>query len=413
MKIYKVGGCVRDRLLGLRVSDNDYVVVGSSPEQMLSLGYTSVGKDFPVFLHPENKEEYALARTEAKIGEGYKGFSFRFGADITLEEDLRRRDLTINAIAEDERGNLIDPYNGLVDLNNKIIRHTSNAFSEDPLRVLRVARFLARFKNLGFLVDVETNYFCWKLVSSGELNYLSSERVWIETEKALKTHSPETYFYYLEDFGALGVIFPELQDLRRQTELIKHHPEGNSLEHSLLSLKAACALSSDPATCFAALLHDLGKGLTPQRELPHHYGHDKVGVPLVEKLCDRLKVPSKYKKLAVLSCRYHMRIRIIDQVRSKKIVRTLMKLDAFRKPERFHKFLMVCLADYRGRLENEDAECWQVDFIIGCYVACKDINVRQFLNKGYSGKMIGEEIYRERIRKVAEYKRRYFNAKNS
>lgn len=405
MKIYKVGGCIRDRLLGLPVSDNDYVVVGSSPEEMESLGYIAVGKNFPVFLHPKTKEEYALARTETKTGQGYKGFSFRFGPDVTLEEDLKRRDLTINAIAEDEEGNLIDPYEGIKDISTRILMHTSEAFAEDPLRVLRIARFRARFSDLVFKISPPTLYLMEDLTASGELNHLIPERIWTETKKALNTNNPIKYFDVLRRIKALLVIFPEIDNLIGKTEPIKHHPEGNSYAHSMLTLHVASKLTKDPTIRFAALVHDLGKGLTPKEELPHHYKHEKRGLEIIKQLCDRLKVPNDYKDLALLSCRYHMRVRQIWKLKNKTIVKTLMALDAFRRPQRFLKFLLVCEADYRGRLGKEDMDCEEVRFLKNCYMACMVIEYADVDNKELKGKQIADEIYRLRIREVAKLRK--------
>jgi len=425
MKIYKVGGCIRDKLLGLPVSDNDYVVVGSSPKEMISLGYVPVGKEFPVFLHPETKEEYALARTETKTGEGYKGFSFRFGPDITLEEDLKRRDLTINAIAEDmETGMLIDPYGGIKDIENKVLRHTSEAFSEDPLRVLRVLRFKARFND--FRIHSTTVDLMEMMIRNGELDHLTPERVWIETEKALRTDNPHLYFELIMFFRRktkkkhqlnnglnskfmfdLGdILFPELIKLIGKTEPEKHHPEKYTWEHTLLTLKAACKLSKDPVVRFAALVHDIGKGETPASELPHHYGHEKAGLPIIEGICDRFKVSNEYRELALLSCRYHMRVRQIWLMKAKTTVKTLMKLDAFRRPERFKKFLLVCEADYKGRLGKENKECDETEFFNLCFDKCKNIDIKPALDQKLSGIKINEYIYKCRKHEVNVLRRK-------
>jgi tRNA nucleotidyltransferase (CCA-adding enzyme) len=406
MKIYKVGGCIRDKLLDLPVSDNDYVVVGSSPEEMESLGYVSVGKDFPVFLHPETKEEYALARTEMKTSQGYKGFSFRFGPDVTLEKDLKRRDITINAIAEDIDGKLIDPYGGITDISNRIIRHTSKAFAEDPLRVLRVARFVSRFD--GFFIHSNTMDFLNE-ISDSELKALTPERVWMELEKTLKTKKPHLFFTTLQTLDILHVLFPELGDLVDVKEPPEHHPELYSWEHSLLSLVSASIISEDPTIRFAALIHDLGKGITPKEELPHHYGHDKKGIDIVKQLCDRLKIPNDYKDLALLSCRYHMRVRMIWKLKNKTIVKTLMALDAFRRPNRFYKFLQVCEADFKGRLGKENEECREVKFLYNCFCVCFVIGYKDVENKNLKGKQIADEIYRLRIREVAKLRRELFS----
>ena len=305
MNIYRVGGSVRDRLLGINSQDNDWVVVGATPADLLSKGYLPVGKSFPVFLHPTTKEEYALARTEKKVGPGYHGFECHFQPTVTLEEDLSRRDLTINAMAETEDGVLIDPYGGQKDLQDKILRHVSPAFIEDPLRVLRVARFMARYAGLGFTVAPETIDLMRSIVSAKELESLSSERIWIEFHKALSEKTPEAFIQTLRQCGALAVILPEVDALYGVPQPPEHHPEIDTGIHIELVLSQAARLSEDPRVRFAALLHDVGKGLTPSQHWPKHHGHEEKGVQLVQNICDRLRVPKTFSRLAQLVAECH------------------------------------------------------------------------------------------------------------
>ncbi|ACY57472.1 tRNA nucleotidyltransferase [Yersinia pestis D106004] len=305
MNIYLVGGAVRDSLLNLPVTEQDWVVVGATPEQLLKLGYQQVGKDFPVFLHPVSHEEYALARTERKSGQGYTGFTCYAAPDVTLEDDLLRRDLTVNAIARSADGEFIDPYHGKQDLENRVLRHVSDAFGEDPLRVLRVARFAARFAYLGFTIAPETMSLMSNMAQSGELSALTPERVWKETEKALKTQSPHVYFQVLRDCGALAVLFPEIERLFGVPAPEKWHPEIDTGIHTLMTLAIAAQLSPEVDIRFAALCHDLGKGLTPKEHWPHHHGHGPAGVKLVEQLCQRLRIPNPVRDLAKLVAEYH------------------------------------------------------------------------------------------------------------
>lgn len=353
MKIYLVGGAVRDRLLGLSPTDLDYVVVGSSPQEMLDLGYKEVGADFPVFLHPETGEEYALARKEYKEGKGYKGFKCTFGPEVTLEEDLERRDLTINAMAESvgtKTIEIIDPFNGQEDLKKGIIRHTSDAFAEDPLRVLRAARFAARFS---FVIDGSTRILMERLVNSGELNELTSERVWIEVEKALKDDNPTMFFKNLRMVGALKVILPELERLHNVPQPVKWHPEGDALTHTFIVLDNICKVTKDPVVRFAALCHDLGKGLTAWEDLPSHPGHELKSADMVKNIAKRLKLPSEYKDLAYISARFHLKVHKLKEMKPKKMLKLLKQTDAFRKPKRFRQFLDVCYADACGKVKQQ------------------------------------------------------------
>lgn len=354
MKTFLVGGAVRDKLLDIEVTERDWLVLGATPEMMLEQGYQSVGQDFPVFLHPETKEEYALARTERKSGPGYKGFSFNTNPDITLEEDLLRRDLTINAMIEDEQGNIVDPYNGLKDLKAKKLRHVSPAFCEDPVRVLRVARFAARYKRFGFSVADETLELMAEIAGSGELDALVPERIWQELHKALKSDHPEVFIEVLRACGALAKIFPEIDKLFGIPQTEKHHPEIDTGVHILLCLQQAVRLTDDPRIRFAVLTHDLGKASTPHLILPSHFGHEKRGKKLVEKFCARLKIPNEYKKLASLVAENHLLAHTAYDLKASTLLKLLKKMSAFQQLEIFQGFIIACEADSRGRTGFED-----------------------------------------------------------
>jgi tRNA nucleotidyltransferase (CCA-adding enzyme) len=349
MKIFLVGGAVRDRLLGRPPHEHDYVVVGAMPDELRTLGYRPVGKDFPVFLHPTTGEQYALARTERKTGQGYYGFATRFSPDVTLEEDLARRDLTINAMAQDDDGTLVDPYGGVKDLEAKLLRHVSPAFVEDPLRVLRVARFAARYAPLGFTVATETMELMRRIVASGELAALVPERVWVETERALAEDRPEVYFQVLRDCGALAAVFPEIAALYGVPQPEKWHPEIDTGLHTMQVLEVAAGLSPETSVRFAALVHDVGKGLTPRAEWPRHLGHEESGAKLIGEMCERLKVPNEHRELAVLVARHHARVHRAAELRPGTMLELLEATDAFRRPGRFERLLIACEADARGR----------------------------------------------------------------
>ncbi|HWJ06336.1 MAG TPA: multifunctional CCA addition/repair protein [Steroidobacteraceae bacterium] len=349
MKVYLVGGAVRDALLDRTAIEHDYVVVGATPDQMVAQGYRPVGKDFPVFLHPRTGDQYALARTERKTGAGYYGFATRFSPDVTLEEDLARRDLTINAMARDDDGTLVDPYGGRRDLEARVLRHVSAAFVEDPLRVLRVARFAARFAPLGFTVAPETMDLMREIVRSGEMAALVAERVWVETERALGEARPPVYFEVLRECGALTAVFPEIARLFGVPQPEKWHPEIDSGIHTLQVLDVACELTPDTVVRFAALVHDLGKGVTPPEEWPRHVGHEHRGVRVIAALCERLKVPNEHRELGMLVSKEHQRIHRADEMRDTTVLEVLEATDAFRRPERFEKLLLACEADARGR----------------------------------------------------------------
>ncbi|OOF56508.1 multifunctional CCA tRNA nucleotidyl transferase/2'3'-cyclic phosphodiesterase/2'nucleotidase/phosphatase [Rodentibacter genomosp. 2] len=413
MEIYLVGGAVRDQLLGLAVKDRDWVVVGATAENLLSKGYQQVGKDFPVFLNPNTKEEYALARTERKSGKGYTGFICDFSPNITLEQDLIRRDLTINAMAIDGQGNLHDPYRGKSDLYNRILRHISPAFAEDPLRVLRVARFAARFHHLGFKIAPETLSLMENLAQSGELSHLTAERVWLETEKTLNEKHPEIYFEVLRKIGALSTLFPELDALYGIPNPVQHHPEIDSFIHTMLVLQQAVKLAQNhpelnqSAVRFAAICHDLGKALTPKDILPHHYGHEQAGIKLTRHLSKRLKVSNYYQELAELTCEYHTHIHKAFELRPDTVMKLFNRFDVWRKPQRFQEFLLVCLADTRGRTGFEMREYPQRDYINALLKAAEKVDVQQVIADGFEKQEIRNELNRRRIKIISEMKRAY------
>lgn len=402
MQIFLVGGAVRDKLLNYPVIENDWVVVGGTPKDLIKQGFKQVGKDFPVFLHPKTGDEYALARTERKSGKGYYGFDVYADADVTLEQDLIRRDLTINAIAMTETGEIIDPYRGADDINAKILRHISPAFAEDPLRVLRVARFAARYAHLGFSIAQETLELMTQLAQSGELNNLTAERVWKETYRAISERSPQVYFETLKKCDALKYWFSELDALWGIPNPPKWHPEIDTGVHTMMVLEQAALLTSDPVTRFAAVCHDLGKGLTPKEKLPGHAGHEKTGVPLVEKLCQRVKTPTEYLQLAKLGCEFHLHLHRLEELKGSTIVKLLERTDAFRKPERFAQFLQVCEADFKGRTGFEQRAYPQAKMMTEALQACLKVEPKTLLAKGFSGKQLGEQLHKERVEKVKE-----------
>lgn len=393
MKIFLVGGAVRDRLLGLSVKDRDWVVVGATPEQMLSDGFQQVGADFPVFLHPKTKEEYALARTERKKGNGYQGFECHASPDVTLEEDLKRRDLTINAMASHEN-TIVDPYNGQGDLKQKILRHVSSAFSEDPLRILRVARFAARFDHLGFSIAEETMSLMSEIVKSGEASHLVAERVWQETARALSEQSPWVYFETLRECGALQVLFPELDRLFGVPQPELHHPEIDTGVHSMMSLKAACELSDSISVRFSALIHDLGKGLTPTTEWPKHHGHEKKGLAPVKALCSRLKAPNEVRTLSLLAAEFHTHVHRAYDLKPATLLKVIKSSDAFRNNERFRQLLLVCEADAKGRTGFEASEYPQRQYFLDAFAAANAVEVSTLIDQGFSGKALGQALLR-------------------
>jgi tRNA nucleotidyltransferase (CCA-adding enzyme) len=389
MHIYLVGGAVRDEQLGLPVSDRDWCVVGATPEQMIAKGYKPVGKDFPVFLHPDTHEEYALARTERKTSAGYHGFEFNASPDVTIEEDLSRRDLTINAIAKDTDGQIVDPFNGLRDIQDRVLRHVSNAFVEDPVRVLRVAKFAARFHEVGFTIASETRDHMKSVVADGEVNALVPDRVWKETEAALSANNARVYFETLRECGALKVVFPEIDALFGIPQPEQWHPEIDTGLHTMMVLDQAEKLSSDPAVRFAALVHDLGKASTQQADLPSHPGHESRGVKLIKALSERLPVPKASRELAVLVAEYHTHCHREADLKDSTIVRVLERTDAFRRPERFEKFLLACEADARGRTGLEDRPYPQAQALHAAFMAANDIATSEIAAANEPNKIAG------------------------
>jgi tRNA nucleotidyltransferase (CCA-adding enzyme) len=394
MQIYRVGGAVRDQLLGLPSKDNDWVVVGATPELLISQGFMPVGRDFPVFLHPETHEEYALARTERKISSGYKGFTVHAAPDVTLEQDLRRRDLTINAIAMDATGNLIDPFQGQTDLRAGILRHVSPAFVEDPVRILRVARFAARYP---FKIAEETQRLMQQMTQQGEVDALVAERVWQEMFKALSEPQPQRFIEVLRDCGALARIFPEIDNLFGVPQTAQYHPEIDAGIHTLMAVQQARALTVDPAVIFATLVHDLGKAVTPPEILPHHHGHEAQSVVLLKQLCQRYRIPTQYRELAVMTARYHSHCHRIAELRPRTVVKTLQAMDAFRRPHRFAQFLVACEADARGRLGFEQRDYPQAAEFQKLLIAAQQVKVEDVLNTGLQGAAIAAEMRLRRI----------------
>jgi tRNA nucleotidyltransferase (CCA-adding enzyme) len=402
MRTYLVGGAVRDKLLGRPVVDRDYVVVGAHPQDMLAAGYKPVGKDFPVFLHRDTGEEYALARTERKTGRGYHGFSFQADPSVTLEQDLERRDLTINAIAEDDDGNLVDPYGGVRDLDARVLRHVSAAFAEDPVRVLRVARFAARYAPLGFTVADETMALMRQMVIDGEVDHLVAERVWTETQKALGEPRPSAFLGVLRDSDALRVLFPEVDALYGVPQRAEYHPEIDTGVHVGMVLDMAARIApGDPLVGYCALTHDLGKALTPEGEWPRHVMHEQRGVAPLRALSARLKVPTEFAVLAEAVCRQHLNAHMAFELKPGTVLKLLESLDALRRPERLGVFLKACEADKRGRLGSEDAAYPQADYLREARAGAAAISAQPFVEKGLSGPAIGEAMSQARVKAIA------------
>ena len=409
MQVYLVGGAVRDHLLGHPYHEKDYVVVGATPEQLLAQGFQPVGKDFPVFLHPETKDEYALARTERKSGHGYHGFEFHTDPSVTLEQDLIRRDLTINAMAMDNDGNVYDPYGGQQDFCNKVLRHVSDAFVEDPLRVLRIARFAARYHALGFVVAPETLLLMQELAESGELDALTPERVWKETSRALMEAHADVYFETLRTCGALKVLFPELDALFGIPQRPEYHPEIDCGVHTMMSLQQACRANYSLDVRFAVLLHDLGKALTPADELPRHIMHEERGIRPVTEVCDRLRVPTNTKQLALAVCKEHLKCHQALSLKPGTLWRLLQRLDVLRRPERVEAFVQACECDSRGRLGLEDRDYPQASYILEAIQVVRSIKA-QDLPADVQGPDIGEMLIERRIKAIEQLKARHLAA---
>jgi tRNA nucleotidyltransferase (CCA-adding enzyme) len=403
LKIYLVGGAVRDALLGLPVKERDWVVVGATPEEMTSKGFRPVGKDFPVFLHPQTREEHALARTERKSGRGYHGFTFHTGPEVTLEDDLWRRDLTINAIAQDEEGNLVDPHGGRRDIGARVLRHVSDAFAEDPVRILRIARFAARFARLGFCVAPETMALMRRMVDAGEADHLVPERVWKETERALMEPSPGVFIGVLHECGALARVMPEIAALSGVPQRADYHPEVDTLVHTRMCIDAAARAGFVIDVRVATFLHDQGKAPTPAAERPRQLLHEQRGVPLVKQFCERLRVPAAMRDLALAVTRDHLNVHRARELRASTLLALLERFDAFRKPARFELALQACECDARGRLGFEDAPSPQTDYLREAAKVAVVANA-DVIADGFAGPAIGEEIARRRAQKLGLWK---------
>jgi len=404
MQVYLVGGAVRDEQLGISHKERDWCVVGATPDELLADGYRQVGKDFPVFLHPKTSEEYALARTERKTAPGYHGFAFDFSPDVSIEDDLSRRDLTVNAIAKDDDGNLVDPHGGLHDIENRILRHVSDAFGEDPVRILRVAKFAARLSDLGFRISGETMTLMRSMVSAGEVDALVPDRVWKETEEALRGSNARIFFEVLRSCGALERLFPEIDRLFGVPQPAKWHPEIDTGLHTMMVLDQAKLLSSDIEVHFAALTHDLGKGTTPAAELPGHPGHEARGARLIREMADRLPVPRTCRDLGIVVAEFHTHCHRALELQDKTILKVFEKTDAFRRPERFEQFLIACEADARGRTGLENRRYPQADFLRGAFAAASAVDAGAIASQ-HEGSKIPTAIRKSRQQAVAEFKK--------
>ncbi|QIB67644.1 multifunctional CCA addition/repair protein [Kineobactrum salinum] len=400
MEIYLVGGAVRDTLLNYPVTERDWVVVGATPDELLTQGYQQVGRDFPVFLHPQTKDEYALARTERKQGHGYTGFEVHCDPAVTLEQDLQRRDLTINAMAQRRDGTIVDPYGGQRDLGRKLLRHVSDAFVEDPLRVLRTARFAARYAHLGFSVAAETRELMADIVAQGELAHLPAERIWVEFERALGERDPQVFITVLRDCGALAALLPEVEALFGVPQPEQHHPEIDTGAHTLMVLQQAARLSPATDVRFAALLHDLGKGLTPQAQWPRHIAHEQRGLALVRAVCERLRTPNQHRELALQVCEYHLLCHRALDLRGKTLLKLLRGTGALRQPARFEAFLLACEADARGRQGRQDQAYPQADYLRRALATARTVTAASFIEQGISGKALGDAIATEQARQL-------------
>ena len=405
MQVYLVGGAVRDERLGLPVKERDWCVVGATPDELVNAGYKQVGKDFPVFLHPESGDEYALARTERKTAAGYHGFAFDTSPDVTIEDDLSRRDLTINAMAVDADGELIDPFGGMQDIENRLIRHVSDAFTEDPVRILRAAKFAARFADLGFRIAPQTRDLMRQMVADGEADALVPDRVWKETAAALAGPNPRLYFEALRSCGALRVVFPEVDRLFGVPQPEKWHPEIDAGLHTMMVVEQSAILSNDLDVRFAALVHDLGKGTTNPADLPSHPGHEQRGQKLIKKLAERLPIPRACRDLAMIVAEYHTHCHRAFELRDDTLVRTLEKTDAFRRPQRFEQFLLACEADARGRTGFENREYPQADYLRVAFSAASSVNAASIASATEDSK-IPDAIRRARVVAVRQARKR-------
>jgi tRNA nucleotidyltransferase (CCA-adding enzyme) len=404
MEVYLVGGAVRDELLGLPVTERDWCVVGATPAELKAAGYRQVGKDFPVFLHPRTGEEYALARTERKTGPGYHGFSFHSSPDVTIEDDLRRRDLTVNAMARDSSGILVDPFGGRKDLEQRVLRHVSDSFAEDPVRILRVAKFAARFATLGFRLAEETAALMAAMVERGEADELVPDRVWKECEAALARARPSVFFDVLRQCGALAVVFPEIDALFGVPQPEQWHPEIDCGVHSMMVLEQAAALSEEVDVRFAALVHDLGKATTPKSSLPSHPGHERRSVRLIKSMAARMPIPTACRDLALIVAEFHGHCHKAFELRPSTILKVLERVDAFRRRERFEKFLLACEADSRGRTGFEQRPYPQAVYFRQALDAAADVSARDVLREGMEGAQIGDALRRKRLQVLSRFK---------
>lgn len=401
LEVYRVGGVVRDELMGCVSEDADYVVIGACPEEMKRRGFRAVGRDFPVFLHPHTGEEYALARTERKSGHGYHGFEFHTGPDVTLEDDLARRDLTINAMARSVDGELIDPHGGQRDLATRTLRHVSPAFREDPVRILRLARFAARFAE--FRVAAQSLSLCREMVAAGEVDHLVPERVWQEMARALMENRPARFFEVLREVGALAVVMPEVDRLFGVPQVQKYHPEIDTGLHTLMVLDQSARLGAPLQSRFAALVHDLGKGLTPRDQWPRHLGHEKSGLGPIREVCERLRVPVECRDMALMVGEFHLQAHRALELRPASIVKLFERLDLFRRPQRLEPFLIACEADMRGRKGREDRAYRQAEHLRGCFGAASEISARPFVEQGLEGSAIAEAVHQARVAAVRRF----------
>jgi len=410
MKRYLVGGAVRDYLLQIPIKERDWVIIGATKEDMLNAGYYQVGKSFPVFLHPESHEEYALARIEKKTGIGYTGFSCYSSPRVSLEEDLGRRDLTINAIAIDEHGNFFDPYHGREDVKKRLLRHISTSFSEDPLRVLRVARFAARLCHLNFRIAPETLKIMRNMIN--ELLTLSPERVWKETEKALETNNPQIYFQVLYDSNALQVLFPEISSLFGVPMLVKWNTKIDTGIHTLMAVSIASQLSNDIVVRFSTLCHDFGKGLTPKEQWPNHYNHEKIGIKIIEKLCQRLKIPNSLRELTKIIVKYQNIIKNIETLTPNILIKLFYDIDVWRHPKRLEQIILVNESNIKGYFDFKKNTYLQRDFLREAYHVASSVNVKEIIKFGYSSIRIGIELYQRRKDALENWEKHHIKNRN-
>lgn len=405
LEVFRVGGAIRDELLGLKAGEHDFVVVGSTPEELQRRGFRPVGRDFPVFLHPQTGEEFALARTERKIAPGYQGFVFHTGPEVSLADDLKRRDLTVNAIAEDRQGRLLDPFGGRRDLKARVLRHVSPAFREDPVRLLRLARFATRFA--GFEIADETLALCREIVTAGEADYLVAERVWQEMSRALMHDRPSRFFLFLRQCGALDRLFPELGALWGVPQVPEFHPEIDAGVHTMLVIDQAARMETSLEVRFACLVHDLGKALTPTEQLPRHHGHEQLGVAPVQAVCERLKVPREMRELALLVCRHHLVCHRALELRPARVERLLAHLDAYRRPWRLQAFLAACEADKRGRKGRAGVDYPPARWLRKAFAAAREVDAGALAADGFAGKALGEKLRQARAERIAEVQREH------